>query len=257
MAKAYALPKALRDFLEHLCGEYDEMITITEKEKRRYTTQRVYQCMESIEAINVVLDSCEDKMREFAERALLRPEGTVEEVAVAMGIPKGRGRRWKSQLLYGVACARGYVREAFDSYMVEEYPSYNRLYNIWTGMIQRCYNLDNPSFCGYGGRGIKVCDEWLFSYFAFERWARGNGYKDNLTIDRIDNDGEYSPDNCRWATRKQQQNNRRNNVIITVNGDEMTVAEAADKYGVSRHNAYQRVRAGWTGDEMVAGKRKE
>lgn len=84
-----------------------------------------------------------------------------------------------------------------------------RLYTIWIGMKQRCHNEKNPAYPEYGGRGITVCEEWRNNFPAFYAWAMSSGYRDDLSIDRIDNDKGYSPDNCRWETRITQSYNRR------------------------------------------------
>lgn len=91
-----------------------------------------------------------------------------------------------------------------------------RIYETWQDMKRRCYNKQNVRYDRYGGRGIKVCEEWLNNFQSFYDWAISNGYSDDLTIDRIDNDGNYEPSNCRWSTVKEQCNNRSSNINITI-----------------------------------------
>lgn len=109
---------------------------------------------------------------------------------------------------------------------------HNRLYRIWAGIRRRCNNPNVPNYKDYGGRGIKVCNEWN-SFENFEAWARSNGYADNLSIDRIDTNGDYCPENCRWATDKEQANNKRNNKFITFNGKTQTMKQWAEELGIN------------------------
>ncbi|MBQ5655948.1 MAG: hypothetical protein IIV14_00755 [Bacteroidaceae bacterium] len=121
----------------------------------------------------------------------------------------------------------------------------SRLYWIWHGMKARCLNAKDKRYGDYGGRGIKVCDEWL-SYEGFRDWAMANGYADNLTIDRLEVNGNYEPSNCRWATDVQQSNNKRNNRRITFNGKTQTIKQWADELGVKYNTLYFRIaRSGW------------
>lgn len=102
-----------------------------------------------------------------------------------------------------------------------------RIYHTWRSMKDRCLNKNNDAYPRYGGRGIKICEEWL-EFIPFYEWAMANGYRDDLTLDRKDNDGDYEPSNCRWVTMKLQANNRRSNKKITYNNETKTIAEWAD-----------------------------
>lgn len=109
-----------------------------------------------------------------------------------------------------------------------------RIYGIYKQMEQRCYKKYSTKYKNYGGRGISICPEWLgeHGFENFFEWSMKNGYAENLTIDRIDNDGNYEPSNCRWATAKQQANNRRTSRYIDVDGEKMTVAIFSDMNGI-------------------------
>ena len=119
----------------------------------------------------------------------------------------------------------------------------SRLYNIWCGMKSRC---ENKNYEHYGKRGISVCEEWKKSFISFRDWAMQNGYTENLTIDRIDVNGNYCPDNCRWATYLEQARNKTKNIKVTINGVTKCVAEWCEEYGILQTTVYQRVtNFGW------------
>lgn len=129
--------------------------------------------------------------------------------------------------------------------------SKTRLHKLWRGMKDRCYNPKCPSYPHYGNRGITVCEEWEQDFKAFYDWAMGNGYQEGLSIDRIDNDKGYSPDNCRWTTIAIQNRNKRNLRYVTINGITKTLAEWCRHYNVSSSIVYQRIRNGWTPEEAL------
>lgn len=129
-----------------------------------------------------------------------------------------------------------------------------RIYSIWRSMLNRCYWEKHKCYNNYGGRGITVCDEWRYSSTKFGDWAIKNGYADNLSIDRIDNNKGYSPENCRWATWEMQMKNRRpfskesigkirrsKSALIEINGDFKTRNEWCDFYGISRKTVDKRI----------------
>ena len=101
-------------------------------------------------------------------------------------------------------------------------------------MKSRCNNPNDKSYSRYGGRGIKVCPEWNGDYIAFQEWAFANGYRDDLTLDRKENNCGYCPENCRWATNKEQGNNKRNSRLIEYNGETHTLSEWAEITGMPR-----------------------
>ena len=127
------------------------------------------------------------------------------------------------------------------------------LHNRWREMLKRCYSSGTKAYKKYGARGIQVCEEWRTSYITFKKWALDNGYEKGLSIDRIDNDGDYCPGNCRFATPKEQARNRRSSRFITYKGETKTVAEWAENTGLSPSLIVVRLdRLGWTVDETLS-----
>lgn len=111
--------------------------------------------------------------------------------------------------------------------------SRTRIYHIYKNMKDRTTNDHNIGYKNYGGRSIKICDEWLNDFEKFYNWSMENGYKDGLTIDRINVNGNYEPSNCRWVTMKVQSNNRRNNHNITYNGETHTLSQWSERLGIN------------------------
>lgn len=121
----------------------------------------------------------------------------------------------------------------------------DRIYRTWMHMLQRCENVNDKAYKNYGMRGIKVCEEW-HDFTNFQEWALTNGYSDSLTIDRIDCNGNYEPNNCRWVTQKIQQNNRTNNCNLTLFGVTKTKKQWSEITGVKYTTISKRLALGWS-----------
>lgn len=134
--------------------------------------------------------------------------------------------------------------------------SSTRLHSIYAGMKARCRYSSQDNSYRYHDRGIRICDEWLNDFRAFYDWAMDSGYRDDLSIDRIDNDGDYCPENCRWITHQEQMNNCSINRHFTYNGETHTVAEWARITGISKNYIYGGLSRGWSFEDIILRKPK-
>ena len=129
--------------------------------------------------------------------------------------------------------------------------SKTRLYHIWQGMKKRCYNKSDGSYADYGGRGITICEEWLNDFVAFRRWALSNGYKDDLTIERDDVNGNYEPSNCKWIPKGEQNYNLRTSRMVTFNGKTKPLTKHCMELGISRGAVQRRVQRGQSYEDAI------
>lgn len=129
--------------------------------------------------------------------------------------------------------------------------SYTKIHRTWSSIKDRCLNSNDVAYNNYGGRGIKICEEWANDFMTFCNWSYSNGYNETLTIDRIDNNGNYEPSNCRWVERKTQQNNRRNNHYITINNETKTLQEWGESTGIKPNTINCRIRKGWSCENAI------
>ena len=131
--------------------------------------------------------------------------------------------------------------------------SRTRLWRIYDGIKKRCFDRNNKFFKDYGGKGITLCDEWM-NFDNFKIWALQNGYDEKLTIDRIDNNGNYEPSNCRWADGRTQANNKSNNFNITIDNTTHTLTEWARIYWINRGTIRRRIEMGWSVEDAIKTK---
>ena len=128
----------------------------------------------------------------------------------------------------------------------------SKLYTIWRGIKCRCNTPSSGAYKRYGGKGIKICKEWVEDFSSFYDWAINNGYSEGLTIDRIDYDGDYEPSNCRWVDYLIQANNRRTNVVLSYNGEIHTIADWSRILGIPKTVLYNRKHKGWSDEKIIS-----
>lgn len=157
-----------------------------------------------------------------------------------------------NSLINGDSKSCGCLRKKITSQRMKTHGmSSERLYRIWLKMKERCYYPKSISYKNYGKRGISICEEWL-KFENFRKWAIENNYADNLSIDRIDVDGNYEPSNCKWSNSKEQSNNRRSNVFITFNGSTKTMKEWSEEIGISNTTIWNRLNVrGWSVEKAL------
>ena len=159
-----------------------------------------------------------------------------------------RGSHLKSGNVTSCGCRKGHITHG---------ESGTRLYAIWNSMRKRCRDPKNREYHRYGGRGITVCAEWLCDFQSFYDWAIANGYNETAprgqcTLDRIDNDGNYEPSNCRWATAKEQANNTRRTRFIELDGERHSVTEWSRRLGINQSTISMRInKYGWSAEKAL------
>lgn len=151
-----------------------------------------------------------------------------------------------SELRYGASTSCGcYNREIVALTATKHGFSKTPIYMVWIAMRDRCYNSNNENYIHYGGRGIAVCDEWNIDFLVFMNWCLSNGWKKGLEIDRIDNAGIYSPNNCRIVTEAINSRNKRSNVFLTINGETKVIMDWCKQFGFNHNTISRRVKKGW------------
>lgn len=157
-------------------------------------------------------------------------------------------RRLKNKKNVGCGCGM------HKNHLYKHGLSNGRIYRIYALIKQRCNDKNCKAYKNYGGRGITICEDWENDFISFYNWAISNGYDDSLTLDRIDNNKGYSPENCRWANRYIQSNNRRNNILITYKGETKTIPQFARDYGIEISTLRSRIYRGWSVERALTEK---
>lgn len=129
-----------------------------------------------------------------------------------------------------------------------------KIYHSWRAMIQRCYYKKHKYYYNYGGRGIKVYPEWKNNFQNFYTWALENGYKEGLSIDRIDNNKDYSPENCKWSDRYTQSRNRKSNIFLEYKGERLCIEDWSKRTGIERSTLRHRHKIGWPTERILTQK---
>lgn len=153
----------------------------------------------------------------------------------------------KGSLLQGYTQSCGCLQKerTSESHLLPD--GYHHLQHIYRKMVKRCYDVNDPNYKRYGARGIKICEQWLNDNNSFREWAVSHGYREDLQIERVDNDGDYCPENCKWITKYEQSLNRRSSVRITYNGKTQTLKEWARELGINNTTLHNRINYyGWS-----------
>lgn len=158
-----------------------------------------------------------------------------------------RGNLLKNGSIQSCTCLQ---KERTSQASITHGDSASKLYRVWYGIKSRCYNRNSSAYKWYGERGIKICDEWM-KYENFKSWSITNGYRIGLTIDRINVNGNYEPNNCRWATVKEQCNNMRKNITITHNGFTLTPPQWSELIGINPQILRWRKSHGWSDEKII------
>lgn len=188
--------------------------------------------------------------RRFGRLTVIEESGKLgKKVAWLCKCDCGNYKRVRAHHLKGgqITSCGCYQREQTSTHHL----SYTKLYRAWASMKDRCYNTNAVEYHRYGQRGIRICEGWRECFEAFAEWSYANGYKEGLSIDRIDVNGNYEPSNCRWVDMKTQGRNRRSNRLLTFNGETRCVSEWSEITGIGVSTIFSRIKSGWDVESIL------